>query len=1347
MMLTATLPALAHDHSNGPVSPQSGPISNNPDDYDLPRYERLHAEAAERLRIAEAQLQRVEQDHRRIADRNAAELKKLDELRLKVESARAAMNDAQEQIKKLQDQVKVSQAQIAQARAEVAPIQSSISEEQRNRDALRTKLGAATETEQRADASARQKEEQARPAQALVEQKRKELEQARAGSQDLLAKVTALETERAGVLKKHDELKAREAGIDAEIAEARKQIESADKEANRLENRAKQLAEIAERAEREAAEAESNGDPEAKAKRVRARNARERANEAQTEVRAAVARAAEARAKETRLVEEKARVARELPELEKKLAQVSAQLDKARQELAQSNPRIQEAEQALAKAQQDAAAVLKAAQEARAEAQQAKQQADSIRQSVTASEQKIQQLETRLKDAQARVTKLQQEIDEAERDIGRQQTRLAKAVNDTQTHSRAFDEQRKLVQAIEVDLRRADQDLERASREAQAHRAATAQIRARMEQVAANLRRAQEIAAADGQADGGADGGAEGARLGADQGARDGADVGEREGRQRGTQEGIARAQTAGREQGANEGALEGAKRGQAEGSTRGRQEGEQRGRTEGLLAGYEQGRAEGDSIGYGEGTKAGHALGGFQKGRAEGLAEGTRRATEEGRANGYREGYAQAEEEFYEADLADAQFENRQGGGGSNVFGHNGQWENLRPRRQYPHPLIQQEYERVYQETFREAAAQAFDQAYEQTYRGAYDQASRVAYERAVSQDYPDEFKAARAAAREEAYNRVYRETYDRAHAESFRPAYEKAYAKALPERRAEGKKDGHREGFERGKAEAYNADLAAGRAEGDREGYEKTYPKAYEQAQKQGRSDATAFFNHNAVLRYDGSLLADANDDGVMAPGETVRITMAIKNYGKSAQKKSVEVILAGASSGLILERPKDVLAPVPGQTRAVITGIAGLKISPQAQVGQTERFQLKVVQDGKELGGVSLSLTVGYPYAIPAVDVARIVSHSQVNHVNVDVRNVSTKSSAQRVKVRLVSLDGLATAVPQELDVGQIGSGQTRAAQLGFTFPEANAYRTLGFEIQILEGGWLLGKRRFQVDATKQWMFNENAAGLLVVGSSEAAKDAETASRIAGLAYDVWDVRIEGELRAEIAAKYAGKALVLPLVSRALGEGTARAVEEYLIQGGHILAGTALDSNSVSSVIEARSRGLERSSLAGLSFAQANYFRQEQQGSSVLAQLDSEALRSPEALAEDLVTFELVTQDIVEKTTSYLRHLGSGVTERAERARQAILRDLIKEMEDDKEVKGDNYKKNKGALLLTAFINTALTKQGEERKALVKLYPELDSARKKIGWLLSTRRARIKKVLKPLSEAYKRQLKGKS
>ena len=81
----------------------------------------------------------------------------------------------------------------------------------------------------------------------------------------------------------------------------------------------------------------------------------------------------------------------------------------------------------------------------------------------------------------------------------------------------------------------------------------------------------------------------------------------------------------------------------------------------------------------------------------------------------------------------------------------------------------------------------------------------------------------------------------------------------------------------------------------------------------------------------------------------------------------------------------------------------------------------------------------------------------------------------------------------------------------------------------------------------------------------------------------------------------------------------------------------------------------------------------------------------------------------------------------------------------MRDDKAIKGKNYKKNRDGLELSKFVTTALSKSGNERKLLVSLYPDLHEAQKHIGWFLSPRRAQIGKVLKPLAQAYKKEIKN--
>ena len=96
-----------------------------------------------------------------------------------------------------------------------------------------------------------------------------------------------------------------------------------------------------------------------------------------------------------------------------------------------------------------------------------------------------------------------------------------------------------------------------------------------------------------------------------------------------------------------------------------------------------------------------------------------------------------------------------------------------------------------------------------------------------------------------------------------------------ALPERREEGRRDGDSRGFDEGKSAAYEGDLARGRAEGDKLGWDQTYPVVYGEASTRAYNEVVAYFSANAVLRFDGAVTAEANSDGVYAPGETVTVS----------------------------------------------------------------------------------------------------------------------------------------------------------------------------------------------------------------------------------------------------------------------------------------------------------------------------------------------------------------------------------------------------------------------------------------------------------------------------------------
>ncbi|MBI3558548.1 MAG: hypothetical protein HY074_19945, partial [Deltaproteobacteria bacterium] len=131
----------------------------------------------------------------------------------------------------------------------------------------------------------------------------------------------------------------------------------------------------------------------------------------------------------------------------------------------------------------------------------------------------------------------------------------------------------------------------------------------------------------------------------------------------------------------------------------------------------------------------------------------------------------------------------------------------------------------------------------------------------------------------------------------------------------------------------------------------------------------------------------------------------------------------------------------------------------------------------------------------------------------------------------------------------------------------------------------------------------------------------------------------------------------------------------------------------------------------------------------------------------IAGDLITFDLLRKSFTDKIAAFAAAVSGGNQARMRKASTVVLYDLMKEMRDNAAVNGDNFKKNKAAgTKLMAFINTALSKTGQERRGMLQLYPSLENARTQVeadGWFKSTP---IKDVLKPLKNAYNQEVLGR-
>ena len=1326
--LVSTLSSFANDY----------PISNNPDDYDVVKYQRLYDNAIEKLQRSEELLSSLNARVREAEARLSAEQYKLERISQQIETNRATIATAQQRIPLLERQIQQDQAEIQRINSELVTLDRQVAEEQRRRDMLAGQVSTVEQSAQQANQEATQKEQEARSVQRQAEQKARELTDLNIRIGQLDNRIKALETEQQKLQTSLSDLHRREETLNVQTNQTSQEIEKLAREVEHKEQKYNQANAEAAELERKAAEAAANNDPHANQLARQAAHARQKANQAKAEFERSKQELAQLSARLSKLNSELAKVRESIRNNQRRIAEIQTELQRTRQELSQAQAQVQTVNNEYQKLNQRAEALVQEAQRARARASQLNQRLSTLKKELAESERRLAELSYRPQQLRQRLAHLQQQVTSNNRELQEQRAVIASTSSKLRELSREFEAQQRTVQTLAAQLSSLVRDRDQAARIVQDNRQEVAFYQRRLAEVSENLRQGIAVATTDGQVDGKTDGTREGTRQGNINGTRDGQDVGSREGRAAGTRDGVQRARSQGSEQGNEVGTTEGTEKGSFEGQEKGKAEGTEKGRAEGLVAGFESGRKEGDASGYAEGTEYGHGLDGYNKGYEEGFKTGSDRATDEATAKGRSDGYRQAEKEFYAAELSEVSIENRSGV--STVFDR-GNWENYNPHRHYPHPALQQAYERSYQDAFIHFAGVSYDRVYEDVYRRTFDMAYSVNYQEYVNREYPHEYKNAFDQAYQSSFRRSYEQSYRAGYDNAYSGSYEVAYQEALNVRFEEGRKIGWESGFARGKDEAYNADFTKGKTTGDQEGYDQAYQPAYDQGFEKGRQAADGFFSTNAVLSYDGALIIDEDEDSVFAPGDKASVSVVLKNFGKVSQDKDIQIKLSNATSGIELINATDVVTKIPGQSRATVSGITELLVKESAAIGSKQSVDVAVVYKGGLLGKATLEFEVGYPYSVTGIETAKLVAPNEDNYVTVTIKNLSQRDS-ENVTVKLVSTDNLAV-VSEAFELGQLTAGEEKEANFAFHFTEA--YKKLGFEVQIFESDRLLGVRSFSVDSTKRWVFNPASNGLIVVGLPDIAERFEAAGKYAGLSYDVWDVRFEGELTLDIATKYLNKSLVIPSIGNEFSRDSALAVHNYLEKGGSVYATLNPDkSTPMRNVLVMYSQG-----YLTVTFERTFQFLLVYQGNMFLPRAERTVVmggykdfETVQGVARDLFTFKMITSIFSEKVTTFIRTFNNGTTIgrrddlQMKQSRAAIVRELAKEMFDDKETKGDRYKKNKTATLLAKFVNIALSKTGPARKALIEFYPDLEKARKVI-------KANTGDVLEPLKKAYKKEI----
>lgn len=1319
------------------------------DNYDVARYETIYQDSVGRLNQARALLDRLNARVQQTAARLDREVRELDQLAKQIEANNAVINNSNARVQQLEQSIRTARAEIAQLQREIPETQRALDEEQRRNQQLANQVAPADQEAKRLEGAAKEKSDDARVLAQSAATKRQALETARSEYASASVKLAKLEQEKAETQKQLDSLQARANQLANQLESAKKNIEALERSTAQEKAKYDDAEAKALEAEKLADEADRANAPDARGKRARARAMRSQAERAKRDYDIAAQNLEAARQQVTKLSAELDRVNARKAELQNKAGEQDQLIASARAEVAPYKQKVDAAEREHNEAQSLAKIAAGDARNAQAAADQARAKANELQSRFQASEKRLADLRQDVTSRQNRLTALTRAVANWDREQDTERQNAVAADQRNRQLGPRVAQQRRETQNAENEFRQASTDRDQSAAIVANEERQVQLSLARLEQVRENLRRGIADASDAGGSDGGSDGSVEGERVAQLNADTQGREIGERDGRLQGTREGINRARERGRAEGTELGRTEGNEAGDKAGREAGEREGRDQGNTAGLEEGYNLGKDEGYQESYPKGEAAGHQMGGFQKGRTEGYAQGRARAEAQGKADGETEGKREANDKYLNAQLHNVIIPNRVTETAQSASFDRPNFENYRPRRNFPqHPAMQRAYLEGYRTSFYNSAAARYDAVFP----GLYEQIRSSVFE-ATRQDFANrDYPAERQRAFDEARDRAYQETYKlaekKAYDDVFQPTYDEARQAALPVRHDEGRAVGLKQGFDEGKANAYNADLAQGRSEGDSAGFDENYSRVKQASKDRAFAEVEAYYRSNAVLRFEGTILADANTDGIFAPGESFSLMVTMSNFGVVAQNRKLSVSLSEATPGLVVEQGNVDLVGIPGQTRAAISDVAALRVSPNAAIDSTQSVVATVSYDGKVLDQSRLTIKVAFPYSVARVDKPSYPTPGQDNPVKVTIANVSSERSASNVTVRLESLDGLAQITAGTADLGKISAGTSVTKELAFSFAEENANKTLSFEVQVYEGNWLLGKTRFTTDTAKRWAYNPAAAGLVLIDSSDLAKRSEAAARALGLGYDLWDVRVEGQLTEDAAFKYIDKALVIPSVNGSYDAATATAVMHFLARSGQALVGMGQGAHrtAVGDVIESYAKELTSRSMYGnLAVSAANNFRANEPKALIVEMRDARGLEV-RALSELVNGFNAVRRTMTDKIAVYLAASAAGDQAAIDVARDALVFELSKEMRDNKAVKGNNYKKNKAALKLTAYINTALSKQGADRKALLQLYPSLEQARHKVEEDHWYTREPIRGVLEPLKKAYEKEVLGR-
>jgi|GEM_PF-6882955 len=495
-----------------------------------------------------------------------------------------------------------------------------------------------------------------------------------------------------------------------------------------------------------------------------------------------------------------------------------------------------------------------------------------------------------------------------------------------------------------------------------------------------------------------------------------------------------------GSSQGVAQGGAAGEAQGTADGTRVGRQEGEVAGTEQGRAAGLKQGRLDGAAKGQPDGyAKGRNAPEPYNEGYALGTARGQADANNEAQANDYpnarrlrrEQRLAILPDRFVELDNAgrpsaapaEASMMSSFLDGGLRMLGRRAQplsVASLTPVMGVEARAIGTTLAMVNVDPNQANCAlgatdfiNACREAYTASYQARFDEIYRSVYDSTRATN----FESARGTAFEAHKNDRYQE------------GYAAAYAAAFAQGESAGAADARSEGFSRGKADGYANRIADARAN----------------ARARGVADEDAFFQDNPVVRMLDAQITTVKGgvaDGLVA-GDEARLALTLGNFGlRGTNAGQVKIQLSSLTQNVAVEEGSISVTGLPGNARALVRGVAKLRISRTAGAG-TVRIKIKAILPDGTSQEREASIKIGL-HIFAAID-SNLNLKPWINQglfapkkhvIEVTVKNPTDNDAKEdfRVELQMPDKDGI-EVIKGEADAGTLDAGESRKVELQY------------------------------------------------------------------------------------------------------------------------------------------------------------------------------------------------------------------------------------------------------------------------------------------------------------------------